>query len=191
MPGKQAQVLTDRILNRMLARVRASPTPNRDRVIVLLSAKAGLRACEIAHLDWSMVLDAEGHVAHVLTIEDRIAKKRAGRRIPLHPELRRALRALLRETGGVGPVAPSQRGGHMRPNSIVNWFVALFKALKVRGCSSHSGRRSFITGAARNISRTGGSLRDVQLLAGHQSIETTQGYIEGDTPSQRRLIALI
>jgi integrase len=160
-------------------------------VIVLLSAKAGLRACEIARLDWSMVLDARGEVGSVLTIEDRIAKKRGGRRIPLHPELRRALRRLARETGTVGPLIPSQRGGHMRPNSIVNWFVALFKALEIDGCSSHSGRRTFITGAARNVGRTGGSLRDVQLLAGHQSIDTTQGYIEGDTNTQRRLIALI
>jgi integrase/recombinase XerD len=191
MPGKQAQMLTPRILNRMLAHVRGSPTPNRDRVIVLLSAKAGLRACEIARLDWSMVLDARGEVGSVLTIEDRIAKKRGGRRIPLHPELRRALRRLAGETGAVGPVILSQRDTHMRPNSIVNWFVTLFKALGIEGCSSHSGRRTFITGAARHLGRTGGSLRDIQLLAGHKSIETTQGYIEGDTRSQRKLIALI
>jgi len=187
MPGKQAQM----ILNLMLARVRGSPTPHRDRVIVLLSAKAGLRACEIARLDWSMVPDARGEVGSVLTIEDRIAKQRGGRRIPLHPDLRPALLRLKAKQGGVGPIVPSQRGGHMRPNSVVNWFVALFKALGIGGCSSHSGRRTFITGAARNISRTGGSLRDVQLLAGHQSIDTTQAYIEGDTNSQRKLIALI
>jgi len=191
MPGKQAQVLTPRILNRMLAHVRGSPTPRRDRVIVLLSAKAGLRACEIARLDWSMVLDARGEIGLILCIEDRIAKKRNGRRIPLHPELRQALRRLKAEQGGVGAVIPSQRGGHMQPNSIVNWFVALFRMLELNGCSSHSGRRTFITGAARNVGRTGGSLRDVQLLAGHRSIETTQRYIEGDTDSQRRLVALI
>jgi integrase/recombinase XerD len=34
-------------------------------------------------------------------------------------------------------------------------------------------------------------LRDVQLLAGHRSIETTQAYIDGDTDAQRRLIRLI
>jgi integrase/recombinase XerD len=184
-------MLTPRILNRMLMHVRGSPTPHRDRVIVLLSAKAGLRACEIARLDWTMVLDARGEVSSVLNIEDRIAKKRGGRRIPLHPDLRRALQRLKDKTGGVGPVIPSQRGSHMRPNSIVNWFVALFRALELDGCSSHSGRRAFITGAARNVGRTGGSLRDVQLLAGHQSIETTQRYIEGDTNTQRRLVALI
>src|SRR4051794_33539230 len=101
MPGKQAQMLTPRILNRMLAHMRGSPTPHRDRVMVLLSAKAGLRACEIARLDWSMVLDARGEVGPVLTIEDRIAKKRGGRRIPLHPDLRRALKRLKDKTGGV------------------------------------------------------------------------------------------
>jgi len=34
-------------------------------------------------------------------------------------------------------------------------------------------------------------LRDVQLLAGHRSIETTQRYIDGDTQAQRRLVSLI
>ena len=79
----------------------------------------------------------------------------------------------------------------MRPNSIVNWFVTMFHELDLEGCSSHSGRRTFITAAAKNVHRAGGSLRDVQLLAGHQSIETTQRYIDGDTHSQRRLVSLL
>jgi len=79
----------------------------------------------------------------------------------------------------------------MRPNSIVNWFVALFAELRIAGCSSHSGRRTFITNAARRAHRAGCSLRDVQLLAGHRSIETTQAYIDGDTDGQRRLVSLL
>jgi hypothetical protein len=39
-------------------------------------------------------------------------------------------------------------------------------------------RQTFITTAAKNVYRAGGSLRDVQLLAGHQSIDTTQRYID-------------
>jgi hypothetical protein len=31
----------------------------------------------------------------------------------------------------------------------------------------------------------------VQLLAGHQSIQTTQRYIDGDTDAQRKLVSLI
>ena len=55
----------------------------------------------------------------------------------------------------------------MRANSIVNWFVAMFANLGVEGCSSHSGRRTFITAATKNVHRAGGSLHDVQMLAGH------------------------
>ena len=137
------------------------------------------------------MLDPSGRVGCELVVRDRIAKKRSGRRIPLHPALRAALRDLHAVSARDGPVITSGRGGAMRPNSIVNWFVTLFRDLDLEGCSSHSGRRSFITAAARALPRTGGSLRDIQLLAGHRSIETTQGYIDGDSRAQRRLVALL
>jgi hypothetical protein len=38
--------------------------------MILLSIKAGLRACEIAGLDWSMVLDAQGHVSGTINVRD-------------------------------------------------------------------------------------------------------------------------
>ncbi len=191
MPGKQAKVVSPIMLLRMLRQTSHSARPARNRAMILLSIKAGLRACEIARLDWSMALDARGKVAEVLAIPDAIAKKRSGRRIPMHPDLRRALKRLLREGEHPGPVIRSARGGHMRPTSVVNWFAALFADLGFEGCSSHSGRRTFITRAARNIHRTGCSLRDVQLLAGHRSIETTERYIDGDTRGQRRLVGLL
>jgi integrase len=61
----------------------------------------------------------------------------------------------------------------------------------LEGCSSHSGRRTFITRAARLVHKAGGSLRDVQLLAGHRSIQTTQRYIDGDSDAQRKLVSMI
>ena len=48
-----------------------------------------------------------------------------------------------------------------------------------------------ITRAARKVSQVGGSLRDVQELAGHTSLAMTQRYIEGDTEAKRKLVALI
>lgn len=191
MPGRQAKVITTDMERRLIARVKRSRTPVRDQVLVLLSLKAGLRACEIAGLDWDMVLGPGGEVGDTLHIRDHIAKKGSGRRVPMHRELRAALRALRALSPVQGPVIRSARGGAMRANSIVNWFVVLFAELGFEGCSSHSGRRSFITRSARNLARTGGSLRDIQLLAGHASIETTQRYIDGDSKAQRQLIRLL
>ena len=39
--------------------------------------------------------------------------------------------------------------------------------------------------------REGGSLRDVQQLAGHSSLATTQRYIEGSSDAKRRIVDLI
>ena len=71
------------------------------------------------------------------------------------------------------------------------WFHRLYKTLQLTGCSSHSGRCTFITRTARKVAEAGGSLRDVQQLAGHASLSMTQRYIEGDTDAKRKLITLI
>jgi integrase len=138
-----------------------------------------------------MVLDPSGEIAAAIELLDHAAKKRSGRLVPIHPALRVALETWRAETECAGPVIKSERGGRMTPVSIVNWFALAFRALGFEGCSSHSGRRTFITRAARMVHRAGGSLRDVQLLAGHRSIVTTQRYIDGDSDAQRRLVALI
>lgn len=192
MAGRQANVLEPASLNNVLRYVKRHHTdPVRSAVIILLSVRAGLRAAEIAKVEWPMVLTARGAVSNTVDVPDDIAKMGSGRRVPMHRDLRRALVALLRREHAVGPVIKSARGGHMKPNSIVNWFVTLFKDTGLQGCSSHSGRRTFITQAARLTHRAGGSLRDVQILAGHRSIDTTQAYIEGDSHAQRKLIALL
>jgi integrase/recombinase XerD len=192
MAGKQAKILAEDQQNLALSFVSTRRYPIRNRVILLLSMKAGLRAAEIAKLTWDMVLDPGGAVGNTIELRDHAAKKRHGRTIPLHLQLKAALAALQIVSEPNGPVIKSERGqGAMTPVSIVNLFALAYAAVGLEGCSSHSGRRTFITKAARQIHRAGGSLRDVQLLAGHRSIATTQTYIDGDSDAQRRLVALI
>ncbi len=191
MPGRRAKTLAPSAINRVLRHLSKYHDPTRSRVIFLLSVRAGLRAAEIAKLEWPMVLDANGRVGDVIEVRDSIAKKHAGRVVPIHPQLKTALNTLLAKSHPEGSVITSSRGGAMQPNSIVNWFVTLYHETGLDGCSSHSGRRTFITQAARLTHKAGGSLRDVQILAGHRSIETTQAYIEGDSHAQRKLIALL
>ena len=193
MVRKRAKILSIDHVEDLLVFASATRHPIRNRALVLLSVKAGLRAAEIAKLTWPMVIEPTGEIGGSLELHDRIAKKGSGRVIPIHPDLRSALAKLARaETGpAVGPIIRSERGGPMTPVSIVCWFARAFQEIGLQGCSSHSGRRTFITRAARLVHKAGGSLRDVQLLAGHRSIQTTQRYIDGDTDAQRKLVSLI
>ena len=191
MPGKQAKILSDSNIDELLLFVETTRQPLRNKAIVLLSIKAGLRTGEIAHLTWDMVTDPTGAVGTTIELPDHAAKKGSGRKVPLHADLRQALTDLRTETDGTGPVVVSERGGPMTPLSIVVWFANAYRLVALDGCSSHSGRRTFITRAARLAHQAGGSLRDVQLLAGHRSIQTTERYIDGDTDAQRKLVALI
>jgi integrase len=191
LAGKQAKILSEDDLQDLLAYASATRNPIRNRVIVLLSAKAGLRAGEIANLTWDMVVDPNGAISTAIELRDHAAKKRSGRLIPLHKDLRNALASWRSITRRTGPIVLSERGCAMTPLSIVVWFNRAYRAVGLEGCSSHSGRRTFITRAARLVHRAGGSLRDVQVLAGHRSIQTTQRYIDGDTDAQRKLVSLI
>lgn len=190
--SRSARVLTPGDLRRVVAYANSSSAPRRDTVIVELSYRAGLRACEIAGLTWDMVTTPDGKLATAIDLRHSIAKNGRGRQIPMHPALRRALRRLREQGYSVqGPVIRSRKGGHMKPRSVVNWFASAYQALGFAGCSSHSGRRTFITRAARLLSKTGGSLRDVQELAGHRALTTTERYIEGDRDAQRRLVRML
>jgi integrase/recombinase XerD len=188
-----AKVLEPEDVRLMLEHVRGQRHPERNQVIILLSSKAGLRACEIAGLAWPMVLDSSNEVTNSLTVARSIAKGHSGRSIPMHRHLQRALAKLHRHEGfpETGPVVRSERNTHMTAASVVNWFAQLYRELNMVGCSSHSGRRTFITMSARLLPKTGGSLRDIQELAGHRAITTTERYIQGDRDAQRKLVALL
>ena len=183
--GKQARTLSDAQVRAALAAVK---TPS-DRLMILFSVKAGLRACEIASITWPMVLDSEGRVSDVIALQSVVTKgKKGGREIPMHPDIR----AVLSEVqAGEGQIVRDPKGRRYRAGTIAKRFERLYRSLGFQGCSSHSGRRTFITRGARKITEAGGSLRDIQQMAGHSSLSTTQAYIEGSSDAKRRVVSMI
>lgn len=191
--GKQAKILLKGQVEALVAYVSTTRNPIRNRTIVLLSVRAGLRAKEIAHLTWSMVLSADGAMGTSIHLLDSASKGLSGRVIPLSKDLRATLDDLYAVQGHPDPdarVIRSERSKTVSAQSVVNFFFVWYEHLGFRGCSSHSGRRTFITNVARKISTVGGSLRDVQVLAGHTRLSTTQRYIEADSEAQRRVVNL-
>lgn len=66
MAGKQAKILSNEHVKGLLFIAEHSRYPDRNRLIVLLSVKAGLRAAEIANLTWEMVLDPSGQIGEAM-----------------------------------------------------------------------------------------------------------------------------
>jgi integrase len=122
MPGRQAKTLSTADLSDLLVFASCSRNPLRNTVLVLLSAKAGLRAGEIANLTWDMLVDATGQISGLLELVDNAAKKCSGWSIPIHPDLAAALVAWRQIAPTSDYVIASERGGRMRPLSIVVWF---------------------------------------------------------------------
>jgi len=197
--GKQAKVLTKQQVELLYTSLSLTQDEDRNRLIFLLSVKAGLRAKEIAGLTWRMVLDASGDLADQIALEDLASKGTSGRIIPINKllkqELQNQLDTVLIKTKVQEirnqRIVQTQRGKETSAQVIVNMFKGWYTRAGLIGCSSHSGRRTFITNAAKKISTVGGSLRDVQWLAGHSSLQTTQRYIDGDSDARRKVVDLV
>ena len=196
--SKQAKVLSRQQVDVMFSHVGSGRNGLRNQVIFLLSVRAGLRAKEIANLKWSMVIGSDGELADYIHLTDDASKGKSGRIIPINKALKSALGELFSQANGNSRcpiedmfVIQTERASQTSAQAVVNLFQKWYGNIGFVGCSSHSGRRTFITNVAKKISTVGGSLRDVQFLAGHSSLQTTQRYIEGDSEARKRVVDLV
>lgn len=183
-----AKILTETNTRAVLAVLKTS----RERAMVLLSLKAGLRAIEIARLTWGCIREDDSVIELVDT------KGGKPRTVPVNKELRVAIRAYRDECRRTADSEFVFRARHAKPgkpltaNAVAAWFRDLYtRRLGWTGYSSHSGRRTFATHAARKATVVGGSLRDVQDMLGHASLSTTQRYLEPSSDAKRKLVDLI
>ena len=143
-----------------------------------------------------MVMNADGAVGDHIHLTNDASKGRSGRVIAMHNAVRKQLMQV-KESDGVEVedahtfVIRTRCEKGTSPQVIVNAFKGWYRKLVFVGCSSHSGRRTFITNAARKASLVGGSLRDVMALAGHRSLTTTSRYIEVDAEAQAKLVNMV
>lgn len=191
--GKQAKILNNKQQSMIMSYFDTTRYPVRNKIMFLLSFKAGLRAKEISSLTWSMVCDSEGAISNSINLPNQASKgKYSGRIIPLHKELKHLLQIFKPDNVLLSQrIIKTERDSKMSAQAIVNFFYCLYKNLNMEGCSSHSGRRTFITNTAKMISQVGGTINDVRQLAGHSSLSTTQRYIEYNTEAHKKVVDMI
>lgn len=194
---KQAKILNRKQVDMVNVYLGSKRNGVRNQVIFLLSVRAGLRAKEIANITWSMITGADGEISDLINLTNTASKGNSGRVIPINKQLKSKLVELYDQDKNSfrhnvsERVIRTERADATSPQAVVNMFHRWYSDLGLTGCSSHSGRRTFITNAAKKISTVGGSLRDVQFLAGHTSLQTTQRYIEGDSEARMKVVDLI
>jgi integrase/recombinase XerC len=148
---------------------------DRDRLILLLAAYAGMRRAEIAGARWRDI------TAGAIRVTGKGGRVRV---VPLHPVLRAELIAEheRRRAGSTGTgyryaaagdllavwLFPGQTGSHMAPHSVGHAASRLLGP----GWTAHTLRHRFATRALRGTS----NLLVVQQLLGHSSPETTMRY---------------
>ena len=192
MLGRQAKILSDMQIKAVLGALDGSRNGLRNKVMFLLSLN-GLRAKEVAALELSMITDAEGNLADSIALQDKATKGHSGRVVFMSPALKEQLTEYLEQRRNISSkfVIITERSERFSAHAVVVFFARLYRKLGFVGLSSHSGRRSFATRAARKISQAGGSLRDVQALLGHRWIATTEKYLDQEIDAQRKVTEMI
>jgi site-specific recombinase XerD len=163
-------------------------TGHRDKTLLLLTMQTGLRVSEVIGLTiQDIVLD---HGAHVRCK----GKGRKERCTPLRKEVVSALQIWLRERHGqpTEPLFPNARGSSLSRDGV-EYLLSKYVALAQKKCSSlqkktvtpHVLRHT----AAMDLLHHGVDRSVIALWLGHESIETTQVYIQADLNMKEQALA--
>ena len=171
----QAAVLDGKELKRVEAVIFSKEQAERNQSMMDFSFRCGMRVKEIASLELSDVVGADGKLKKSFTLESKKTKGNKNREIYLQDKtLVNNLKIYLAVRGDQrGPLFLSRKGGSFSPNTMQMAFKRLFKAAGIDGASSHSGRRTFAT----TLINKGYNLVMIAELMGHSSIEMTRKYV--------------
>ena len=192
---KQAKVLTPEELKRLLKIVTFTRHKDRNRLIVLFSFLAGLRACELAQLRVKDVLSVQTDIVEIkdtIYLQNWQTKGSQAQQVVVNEQLRKEIALYIEKhpyllEGTEGKLFCSQKRNGFSSQTIQNLFKFLYREANIENASSHSGRRSFIT----SLSEKGVSVRVIQELARHSSMVTTQRYIDVSVDKLKNAVDLV
>jgi integrase/recombinase XerD len=173
----QAKTLDDQELKRLLAVIEIGRHAERNRCIVLTTFLAGMRIGEVAKLKVGDVLDPDGNVRDRIILTSAMVKGGHGRTVFVSKRLRRELQryflTLPRHVQRDDALFRSQKGRAFSANTLCQTVSRMYRDAGLYDCTSHSGRRTFVT----KLATSGISLKVVMELVGHRNLSTTQNYI--------------
>ena len=187
---KQAKTLKPDEVKAVLAYVATRRHAIRDRAIVITSFLSGMRAHELASLRLGDVIGEGGRIRDEIALDASQTKGSHARRVFVNAKLKKELGSYIKiacpDCKPSDPLFRSQKRRAFNANTMCQLFLNIYAACGIRGASSHSGRRTFIT----NLASKSVSVRVLGVLAGHSSISTTQRYIDVNDQQLRNAVEL-
>lgn len=168
------EYLTPAEIERLMAEARRGGRyGHRDATLILIAYRHGLRAVEIADLEWSQVEFGRDATLHV-----RRAKNGKPSAHPLRGAEVRALRELRRQFPDSGFVFATERGGPFTPDAVNR----LIKRIGARaGVPFPVHVHMLRHGCGYALANAGHDTRRIQDWLGHRSIQHTVRYSELST----------
>jgi site-specific recombinase XerD len=194
IPSKrQARALVQFLTRPEIAALLASPDQSkwggrRDYAFLMVAMQTGLRLSEMTGLRWPDVhLDTGAHVRCM-------GKGRKERCTPLPKQTVKVLKAWFREPARKGSdlLFPNARGGRLSADGA-EYLVAKHLAVAQQHCPSLRQKRVsphvLRHTAAMELRQAGVDLSTIALWLGHESIETTQIYLDADFALKEKALA--
>jgi integrase/recombinase XerD len=187
-----AKSLTPAEITKALDYIAQNTNAKRNRVMFLLTAMAGLRVGEVACLKIGDVRDADGSIRSEIYFAAERVKHSHARTVYLNTKLQQELTeyvATRKWIDDTQTLFPTHRGPRcsFSANTLTQYFYWMYKNAGIKGASSHSGRKTFLT----SLASQGISVFVLASLAGHKSIATTQRYITVHDDMKRKAVELV
>ena len=188
---KQAPVLTERDMKRVLQHVARTAYPARNRCLLMLSWLAGMRVGENAALSVEDVVTPGGDIRPEIQLRPDQTKGSSARTVLVGSQLRSELDAYIRsrpiKPKPEAPLIASKTGKRFSANGLCQVVLHIYDGAGFDRATSHSGRRTFIT----TLAHKGVNVRVLAALAGHRHIGTTQRYIDLNENILRAAVEMI
>ena len=194
IPNKrQPRPLVDFLSRPEIKALLAAPNPKtwlgrRDYALLLTAVQTGLRLSEITALRQSDIILGSG--AHVRCQ----GKGRKERCTPVAKPTARVLAAWIKEQGkdGAKILFPSAHGGPLSPDSV-QYLVTKYAAVARKNCPSLLQKRVsphvLRHTAAMELLQAGVDRSLIAIWLGHESVETTQIYLDADLALKEKVLA--
>ena len=190
--AKQAKVLNNTEVRKVLDYVATRKHALRNRALVMMMFNTGMRVSEVASLRIRDVMDSEGNIKNEIRLLAENTKTNEARTVFINEKLRRELQQYAKLLVNTNPnckffYSQKRDSDGFTANTLTQHFHYLYKRVGLDGASSHSSRRTFIT----TLANKGIGVRVIMGLSGHKALSSVQCYIDCNSELMRNAVEMV